>query len=79
MAGIGRLVTRGRALPWLALYESAKWIYTHGRRAWDNLGPGDRERMGELIRKSKGRRSNLTQRERDELWSLVKKAATGKT
>lgn len=79
MAGIGRLVTRGRALPWLALYESAKWVYGHGKRVWDNLEPVDRERMGELIRKSKGRRSNLTQREHDELRSLVKKAATGKT
>jgi hypothetical protein len=78
MAGIGRLVTRGRALPWLALYESAKFIYTHGRRAWDNLTPRERERLGELVRKSKGRRSNLTERERDELWSLVKKGATGK-
>ena len=35
----------------------------------------ERERLGALLRKSKGRRSNLSARERDELWSLVKKAA----
>ena len=57
--GLSRLATRGRAIPWLALYESGKWIYGHGRRAWGNLEPGERERLGALLRKSKGRRSNL--------------------
>jgi hypothetical protein len=75
---ITRLVTRGRAIPWLALYESGRWIYGHGRRAWENLDPSERERLGDLLRKSKGRRSNLSTRERDELGSLVKKAVTGK-
>jgi hypothetical protein len=78
MAGtVGKLVARGRAIPWLALYESGRFIYRHGKRAWDNLEPGERERIGVLVRKSKGRRSNLTELERDELWTLVKKAATG--
>jgi hypothetical protein len=72
---ITRLVTRGRAVPWLALYESGKWIYRHGKRAWNDLEPNERQRLGELLRQSKGRRSNLSTRERDELWSLVKKAA----
>ena len=75
---ITRLVTRGRAIPWLALYESGKWIYGHGKRAWENLDPRERERLGDLLRKSKGRRSNLSTRERDELRSFVKKAVTGK-
>ncbi len=75
--GLSRLVTRGRAIPWLVLYESGKWIYGQGKRAWGNLEPGERERLGALLRKSKGRRSNLTTRERDELWSLVKQAAIG--
>jgi alpha-ketoglutarate-dependent taurine dioxygenase len=75
---ITRLVTRGRAIPWLALYESGKWIYGHGKRAWENLDPPERERLGGLLRKSKGRRSNLSARERDELRSLVRKSVTGK-
>jgi hypothetical protein len=52
-------------------------VYGQGKRAWDNLEPGERERIGSLVRKSKGRRSNLTDGERNELWTLVKKAATG--
>jgi hypothetical protein len=75
---IGKLVTRGRAIPWLALYQSGKWVYGHGKRAWDNLEAGERQRLGELLRKSKGRRSNLSARERDQLSSLVKKAVTRK-
>jgi len=78
MGRISGLITRGRAVPWLALYESGRWIYKHGSRAWQNLEPGDRERLGRLVGKSKGRRSNLTTKERDELWSLVKKAAVGR-
>lgn len=75
--GLSKLITRGRAIPWLALYQSGRFVYQHGRRAWNNLNARERERVGSLIRKSKGRASNLTQRERDELWSLVKKAAMG--
>jgi hypothetical protein len=78
MAGtVSKLVARGRTIQWLALYETARVIYTHGKRVWGNLEPAERETIGKLVRKSKGRRSNLTQPERDQLLSLVKKAATG--
>jgi hypothetical protein len=78
MAGrVARLVARGRTVQWLALYETARVIYTHGKRVWSNLEPAERESLGRLVRKSRGRRSNLSDRERDQLWSLVKKAATG--
>jgi hypothetical protein len=75
--GISKLVARGKAVPWLALYETGKWVYGHGKRAWGNLASKERDRLGQLLRKSKGRRSNLSDRERDELWSLVKKAVSG--
>jgi hypothetical protein len=78
MAGtLSKLVARGRSVQWLALYESARLIYSHGKRLWGNLDPAERQNLGRLVRKSRGRRSNLSEGERDELWSLVKKAATG--
>ena len=77
MAGLAKLVARGRAIPWLAVYEAGKRIYRQGRRAWDKLGPADRRRLGDLLRKSHGRRSNLSDREYDDLKSLIKKAVTG--
>jgi hypothetical protein len=72
-----RIASRGRAINWLALYETSRFLYRHGKERWNNLTPAERRRLGELIRKSKGRRSNLTQSERDRLWELVKKGATG--
>ena len=78
MAGVlSRAVTRGRAFNWIALYEAAKFVYNHGRRTWDNLTPSERAEIGRMLRKSKGRAANLTERERSRLWTLVKKAATG--
>jgi hypothetical protein len=72
-----RVVSRGRAINWLSLYETARFLYRHGKERWNNLTPAERRRLGELIRKSKGRRSNLSKAERDRLWALVKKGATG--
>ena len=71
------IVSRGRAVNWIALYEAAKLVYGHGRRSWDNLTPSERAEIGRMLRKSKGRSTNLTERERTRLWTLVKKAATG--
>lgn len=71
------LITRGRAVNWIALFEAGRFIYKHGKQRWDNLTPDERRRIGELVRKSKGRSSNLTDRERDRLWALVRKAMAG--
>ena len=78
MAGaLTKLVARGRAINWIALFEAARFLYRHGKRSWDNLTPDERRALGELVRKSKGRRSNLTEAERDRMSDMVKKAFTG--
>jgi hypothetical protein len=78
MAGrLSSLISRGRAVNWVALYESARFIYRHGKQRWDNLTPSERAEIGRMVRKSKGRRANLTERERARLWTLVKKAGRG--
>jgi hypothetical protein len=74
---LARIASRGRAVRWAALYEAAKFVYGHGKRMYGNLSPAERERLGQLMRKSRGRRSNLTEREQRRVWELVKKAATG--
>lgn len=74
---VTKAVSRGRAMQWAALYEAAKFVYGHGKRMYDNLSPAERERLGQLLRKSRGRRSNLSEREQRRIWELVKKAATG--
>lgn len=74
---LSRTVARGRAVRWAAVYESAKLIYTQGKRLYDNLSPAERERLGQLIRKSHGRRANLSEREQRRVFELVRKAITG--
>jgi hypothetical protein len=71
------LLRRGRAVQWMALYETAKVLYGHGRRLYDNLSPAERERLGQLLRKSHGKRSNLSSREQRRVFELVRKAITG--
>ena len=76
MAGKG-LIGRGRAVRWAAVYEAGKLLYGHGKRIYDNLSPAERERLGQLLRKSRGKRSNLSDREQRRVFELVKKAVTG--
>jgi hypothetical protein len=74
---ITKFARRGRAVQWMALYEAGKVIYGHGRRMYGNLSPAERERLGQLLRKSKGKRSNLDGREQRRIFELVRKAVTG--
>ena len=74
---IRSVVRRGRAVRWAALYEAAKLVYGHGKRMYRNLSPAERERLGQLLRKSRGRRSNLSEREQRRVFELVRKAVTG--
>jgi hypothetical protein len=63
MPRIGRL----RALPWAVVLEVAAVASRH----WREIDERDRRRMGELVRKSRGRPGNLSPRERAELRRLV--------
>jgi hypothetical protein len=74
---IGKIMRRGRAVQWVALYETAKVVYGHGKRLYNNLSPAERERLGQLLRKSHGKRSNLNDREQRRVFELVRKAITG--
>jgi hypothetical protein len=74
---IGKIMRRGRAVQWVALYETAKVVYGHGKRLYNNLSPAERERLGQLLRKSHGKRSNLSDREQRRVFELVRKAITG--
>lgn len=74
IGGIGkRFARRSRWLGerlWLIAALEAAWL---ARRHWRRLDPEERARLRELIRKSRGRPSNLTERERDEATVLLEK------
>ena len=58
-----------KALPWALLLDAATVINAH----WNELKESDRDRLGALLRKSKGNPSNLSKRERDELRKIIGK------
>ena len=62
---MGRL----RALPWLLLYELA--TVAHGQ--WQDLPPGDRDKLTRLAVKSRGLPTNLTARERAEVKRILRR------
>ena len=64
-------------MSWTALYRSAMWLYGRGQQFWDNLTRAERAELGTLLRKSKGRRANLTTVETDRLKGLVRKGFSG--
>ena len=66
-----RLLTR-RALPLTWLLVAAQAAIA-SRRHFLKLSPNERRRLVEIVRKSKGRPSNLDKRDRDELGRLVRK------
>jgi hypothetical protein len=49
--------------------EAGKVAHEH----WNNLTPTERSKLGSLVKKSKGRLSNLSVRERAELRRLANK------
>jgi hypothetical protein len=60
---------RLRALPWVALLQGAVVI----ARRWRAMSAKDRARLARLARDSRGRRGNLSVKQRAELGALVGK------
>jgi hypothetical protein len=66
---VPRIPRIGTRVPWLALLDAGHVAHEH----WNLLTATERSKLGRLIRKSKGRLSNLSVRERAELRRIVNK------
>jgi len=66
-----------RKVPWAKVLAAVVWLNTEGRRYWNRLSPGERREVLDLITKSKGSRSNLTNAEQGRLFDLLGKIRTG--
>ena len=62
-----------RKVRWTRVIAAIGWLVTRGRKYWERLSPDERRELLALVRKSKGRRSNLTKRERGRVQALLKK------
>lgn len=66
----GSSLERFKAVPWLLLFEAARLTYTH---VTDALPESDRRRAVMIVKRTKGRPQDLTDREREELKRMVRK------
>jgi hypothetical protein len=78
-AGITKLLPLVMKTPWTRAFSVAAWLFSAGKARLDeNLTEKERGELAKLMVKSKGRRANLTERQRTRFRRLVNKAATGR-
>jgi hypothetical protein len=78
VGSLSKLWARGRAIPWAVVWEVGRSLWFNSRdRVNANLSSREREDLGTIVRKGRGRPWNLDDKERHRLVALVKKAATG--
>jgi hypothetical protein len=71
-----KAVTAVRALPWGAVIAAILWLATEGRKYWNRLTPDERQELLGLVKKSKGKRSNLSKQEQNRVIELLRKIAS---
>jgi hypothetical protein len=75
---IAKLLPLIMKTPWTRVVAVAAWLFTAGKsRLEKNTTKKERQELLKLMTKSKGRPSNLTDRETTRFRRLVYKAATG--
>lgn len=67
LRGVPSKLSRVRSVPWIILAQAGLAANKH----WKSLPVGDRERIAQLLKKSKGLPANLSAKERDELRLLL--------
>ncbi|MGE0067637.1 MAG: hypothetical protein AB7T48_09830 [Solirubrobacterales bacterium] len=67
-----------KRIPWKMVWTVSLWLAEKGReRIRDNLTQSEQTEFWSLTKKSKGRPSNLSQRDRTRLKNIVGKAIRG--
>jgi hypothetical protein len=67
-----------KRIPWKMVWTVSLWLAEKGReRIRENLTQGEQAEFWSLTKKSKGRPSNLNQRERARMKKIVGKAIRG--
>ena len=72
-AWVSRALAAARRVPWSQVAAAVGWLATAGRQYWDRLAPEERREVFDLLRKSRGQKSNLSRMEQDRVAALLKK------
>jgi hypothetical protein len=73
VAALG-LLRRFRSPQWQVVLFAARWLAREAPRRWNRLSERERREVTRILRKSRGRRANVTDREFSELRRLIWKA-----
>lgn len=66
-----------RSVRWGLVWKTARWLYGEGRERLNRLSAAERREFVGLMRKSRGRPSNLAAHEKRRIQSFVKRVALG--
>lgn len=67
-----------KRIPWRTVWAISLWLAEKGReRVRQNLSPEEQSELWSLMKKSKGRRGNLGERDRARMKTIVGKAIRG--
>ena len=73
---VPRRLPAARDVPWAELRRRAGIVYLWLQAGWDELSSSEREEVGQLLRKSRGRPRNLSKAEARRLGRLAGRAAS---
>ena len=68
------IITAARRIPWAKVLVAAQLVYSRGSAAAKALDTKERQALLDLVKKSQGRPSNLSERERTRVRELAGKA-----
>ena len=72
-AWVRQAITAVRSVPWRRVIAAIVWLATAGREYWNRLTSAERQELFDLVKRSKGIRSNLSQAEQDRVVALLLK------
>ena len=76
MPAAAPIIIAARRVPWKKVMLAATLAYRKGSGGYKALSESERKRLLDLVKKSQGRPSNLTERERTRVRELAGKVLT---
>jgi hypothetical protein len=70
---VRQALAAARKVPWRRVVAAIVWLATVGRQYWNRLTSDERRELFDLVKRSKGSRSNLSQAEQDRVVALLLK------
>jgi hypothetical protein len=76
-AWVRQALAAARSVPWRRVIAAIVWLATAGREYWNRLTSDERRELVDLVKRSQGRRSNLSNAEQGRVVDLLQKIRQG--